>query len=314
MIKGKALSAGDTIGIIAPASPAKGHQSMTRVQSQMEALGFNVVMAPSCFETYGDYLAGTARDRARDLNVMFQDPDIDAVMCLRGGYGTPQILDLLDYPSISANPKLFIGYSDITALHTAIGQKAGLATLHGPMAASDIAGDFEDFSRRCLLRALTENTPLGKIGSPLDDPIECLVEGKAEGQLTGGNLTLIAATLGTPFEIDTKGKILFLEDVGEEPYRIDRMLIQLSLAGKLADAAGFVLGDWADCESREYPDGFTVLDLFTEIIAPYRKPTIYNVKAGHCEPKLTLPLGVEVHLDAGQKWLSIEESVVKERK
>lgn len=313
MIKGKALVAGDTIGIIAPASPAKNHQSMTLVQNRVEALGFDVVMAPSCFETYGDYLAGTAEDRARDLNVMFRDPEIDAIMCLRGGYGTPQILDLLDYPAIQENPKLFIGYSDITALHVALGQKAGLATLHGPMAASDIAESFGDFSRQGLLRACREGRPLGKIENPPDDPIECLVEGKAEGRLTGGNLSLIAATLGTPFEIDTKGKILFLEDVGEEPYRIDRMLMQLSLAGKLADAAGFVLGDWADCESREYPEGFTVLDLFTEIIVPYQKPVIYNVKAGHCEPKLTLPLGVEVQLDAGQKWLSVEESVVEKR-
>lgn len=312
MKKGKVLSSGDTIGIVAPASPAKNTPSITHIQNQVEALDFQVVMAPSCFASYGGYLAGTAADRARDINAMFQDPDIDAMMCLRGGYGTLQMVDLLDYPSIRANPKLFIGYSDITALHIALNQKAGLATLHGPMAASDIATDFSDFSRRCLLQALTGNPPLGKIENPAGDPIKCLVAGKAEGRLTGGNLTLIATTLATPFEIDTKGKILFLEDVSEEPYRIDRMLTQLALAGKLADATAFVLGDWADCGSREYPHGFSVMDVFTEILAPYGKPTIYNVRAGHCEPKLTLPLGVQTVVDAGGKQLSVQESVIRE--
>lgn len=310
MRKGKALTVGDTLGVVAPSSPPKDKASIDRGKEKLETLGFNVKLGPSCFETHGGYLAGTPDTRARDVNGMFQDPEVDAIMCLRGGYGTPQILHLLDYDLIAENPKLFIGYSDITALHTAIGQKSGLATVHGPMLASDIAGDFSDFSMQSLLRTLTERSPLGELTNPPGEEIECLVGGMAQGKIVGGNLSLITATLGTPYELDTKDKILFLEDVGEEPYRVDRMLTQLALAGKLDDAAGFVIGDWSDCESKDYPDGFTVFDLLEKIMPPFGKPAIYNVKAGHCEPTLTIPFGVETTLDATRIKLTVEESVV----
>lgn len=309
MKKGRPLRRGDTIGVVAPASPATEAQVYLG-KEKLEHLGFNVKLGESCFTDYGGYLAGTPEARSRDVNNMFLDPEVDAIMCLRGGYGTPQILQLLDYDCISSNPKLFIGYSDITAIHTAIRQKTELVTLHGPMLASDLAHDFHDFSLRSLFKTVMQQSPLGQLENPEGKAINCLVSGRIQGQLVGGNLSLIAATLGTPYELDTKDKILFLEDVGEEPYRIDRMLTQLALARKLEEAAGFVLGDWTDCESTNYADGFTVFDLWEKMIAPFGKPTIYNVMAGHCKPTLTLPLGVDVTLDASNKQLIVEESVV----
>lgn len=307
--KGKALSPGDTIGIVAPSSPIKDEEMIYKGKMKLEALGFNVKLGSSCYETYGGYLAGLPEDRARDINDMFGNPEVDAIMCLRGGYGSPHILPLLNYALIAENPKLFIGYSDITAIHTALGQRAGLATVHGPMLASDIADDFRDFSLHSLLGVLQGQGVLGELQNPPGEEIACLVPGVVQGKLVGGNLSLITATLGTPYELDTRAKLLFLEDVGEEPYRIDRMLTQLALAGKLDDAAGFVIGDWADCTSQHYTDGFTVIDLLTEIVTPYQKPTIYNVKAGHCEPTLTLPFGVDVTVDALQRKLIVEEGV-----
>lgn len=311
MIKGRALTLGDTIGIIAPASPLPKPEIITRAKTAIEMLGFRVKLGQTCFERYGGYLAGAPDIRIEDIHHMFKDPEVDAIMCLRGGYGTMHLLPLLDYELIAENPKLFIGYSDITALHTAFRQKAGLMTLHGPMASSEIVGDFDDYSKESLLRALTQNGRLGKVANPPGTRIECLVPGRATGKLVGGNLSLLAATIGTPYEIDTKDHILFLEDIGEEPYKIDRMLTQLDLANKLAEAAGFVIGDWTDCEAKDLPDSFTVMDLFERIVAPYGKPTIYNIKAGHTKPLMTLPLGVTVSLNATEKTLIIEESVTR---
>lgn len=306
MIKPKALQPGDLIGIIAPASPAPEEKVKLAIE-QVEALGFRVKMTQSCYEKHG-YLAGTDDRRAEDLNLMFRDPEVKGILCLRGGYGTPKILNKIDWAAIKANPKVFCGYSDITALHLGMNQISGLVTFHGPMAASDIAGGMDDYSKDYWLRALTQTAPLGEISNPAGEEIHCLVPGEASGELVGGNLALVAATIGTPYEIDTKGKILFLEDIGEEPYRVDRMLTQLALAGKFADAVGIVLGDWNDCDPAKPEQSLSLLEVFTEIVVPYGKPMIYNLQAGHCTPKVTLPFGVRAVLKAEEKVLVIEES------
>lgn len=306
MRKGRTLKLGDTIGIVAPASPVD-HNEVKDAAKELEEIGFNVKLGQSCFETYGGYLAGTAESRASDIHAMFSNQEIDAIICLRGGYGSPQLLDLLDYTIIEKNPKLFVGYSDITALHIAFLQKAGLATIHGPMASR--IPTLDHFSKDYLLRVLMEPKPLGKIVNPEGEPIHCLVEGKVKGKMVGGNLSLISATIGTPYEIDTRGKVLFLEDVGEEPYAIDRMLTHLALAGKFDDAVGIVLGTWEGCRSKARLDSFEVEELFEHIIAPFRKPSIYNVQIGHGEHNITLPLGVEASIDAAKSILTIEESV-----
>lgn len=308
-IKGKRLNLGDTIGLTAPSSPAKLEIVPDAIRA-VEELGFKVKMGESCYAEYGGYLAGTPELRAKELNEFFADPQIDAIFCLRGGYGSPQLLQHLDYQNIIQNPKLFIGYSDITALHIALLQNSGLATVHGPMAASDLARDCTDYTRDSLLQVLTTPDPIGKIQNPDGFAIEQLVEGVAEGEIVGGNLALVSALMGTPYELDTKGKLLFLEDVGEEPFKVDRMLTQLALAGKIEDSAGIILGTFTECESPNYSHGFDMIDVFKNIIAPFGKPTIYNVQAGHCDIKMTLPFGVKARMNATNKELIIEESVV----
>ncbi|MBU5676226.1 LD-carboxypeptidase [Alkaliphilus sp. MSJ-5] len=306
MLKPKALKLGDMIGVIAPSSPTT-EANVKLAKEQLEGLGFNVKLAPSCYATHG-YLAGTDQLRADDLNNMFSNKEIKGIVCLRGGYGAPRILNKIDFELIKANPKVFVGYSDITALHMAINQISNLVTFHGPMASSDIAEGLDDFSKKEFLRAIMEPQPMGNILNPKDKNMQCLVGGKARGVIIGGNLSLVTATIGTTYEIDTKGKILFLEEIGEEPYKVDRMLTQLALAGKLKDAAGIILGDWNDCESTKHYESLSLMEVFQEIIVPYGRPTIFDLKAGHCTPKVTLPFGVNACLDAYECKLTIEES------
>lgn len=307
MNKGKALRAGDTIGLVATSSPATEEQLVQAI-AVLESFGFQVKVSGTCRERYGGYLAGTPQQRAFELNAMFADDEVDGIMCMRGGYGAPQMLPLLDYDCIAQNPKLFVGYSDITALHTAFGQQASLATLHGPMATSDLAHGLNDWTLQYLLRAVTRPEPLGAIINPPGEEIVCLVEGEAAGPVVGGNLALIAALMGTPYQLDTRGKLLFLEDIDEEPYRIDRMLTQLALGGLFADCAGIIIGTWTDCEPKKR-EGFTVWDVFQQIVVPYQKPTIWNVQIGHGPTNMALPLGVQARLDATGCQLTIEESV-----
>lgn len=296
---GKLLQKGDTIGLTAPAGPAKADKLEAAIHV-IKDMGFKVEVGQTCYVNYGGYLAGPPELRARELNAMFANSSISAIFCLRGGYGSPQLLHMLDYDLIYRNPKIFVGYSDITALHIALQQKSKLATIHGPMPATDLI-DADEYTISNLLNAIMHPRPLGMLKNPDHEDIGCLVPGFAQGVLTGGNLTLISSLLGTPYEIDTKGKILFLEDIAEEPYKIDRMLTQLTLAGKFSDVAGIILGTWTNCNSGEGQESFQVEDLFEKIIAPNNKPTIYNVRAGHCQPALTLPFGEVAYVDATNK-------------
>lgn len=309
MNKGKAIRPGDTIGLTAPASPCPP-EVLPRAVACLEAWGFRVQVGETCTQSFGGYLSAPAEIRAAEINRMFADPKVDAIMCLRGGYGTPQLLELLDYACIAAHPKLFIGYSDITALHAVLQQEAGLATLHGPMASSDLAGDLDQPSRDWLFHAMTSAEPLGEIRNPHGEEILCLMDGSAAGLIVGGNLSLVAALAGTPYQLDTRGKLLFLEDVDEEPYRVDRMLTQLALAGAFDDCAGIIFGTWENCIPKKR-DSFSVLEVVTQIVLPYRKPTIWNVQAGHGSTHLALPFGVHARLDAEASRLVIEESLVE---
>lgn len=308
MIKPKALKMGDVLGVVAPSSPTTV-ENVTLAKQQLEGLGFRIKLGPSCYANHG-YLAGKDQLRADDLNNMFADKEVDGILCLRGGYGAPKILDKVDFEMIKVNPKVFIGYSDITALHIAMNQISKLVTFHGPMGSSDIAGGLDDFSKHEFLRAIMDIQPMDYIPNPVDKPIECLVGGKASGVIIGGNLSLIAATMGTPYEIDTKGKILFLEEIGEEPYSVDRMLTQLALGGKLDDAAGIILGDWNDCDPKKHEESLSLMEVFKEIIVPYGKPTIFDLKAGHCAPKVTIPFGVNAVLDADECKVIIQEGAL----
>lgn len=306
MLKAKPLKFGDTIGIIAPASPTTD-SNIKKVEETLRNMGFKLKMGKSLYEKRG-YLSGKDEIRAEDINSMFKDKEVDGIICIRGGYGTPRILDLIDYEIIKENPKVFVGYSDITALHIAFNQIAGLVTFHGPMAASDMIRNFSSFSKEHLFKAIMDNEALGEIVNPEGEEIISINGGIAEGPIIGGNLSLIADTIGTPYEIDVKGKILFIEEVEEEPYRIDRMLNQLRLAGKLNDAAGIILGDFSKCDARKPNESLSLEEVIDDYFKALDKPIIYNLQAGHCEPMVTIPFGVRARLDADKKELIILEN------
>lgn len=310
MLKGKRLQKGDTIGIIGPSGAVRREGAVDRAAEYAKGLGFNVKLGESANAHYG-YLSGTDALRARDLNAMFADPQVDAIVCTRGGYGTMRMLDLLDYELIRANPKIFVGFSDITALHIAFLEKCGLVTFHGPMATT-WNDEFPDgFTQDAFYAAVMNAKPLGALHNAPGYGVRSTVNpGCAEGLLVGGNLSLIAGTIGTPYEIDTKGRILFIEEVGERTYCVDRMLTQLRLAGKFDDCAGIVFGDFKDCPV-EYPEfGLTLEEVIRDVAAPCAKPIFTGLQSGHCTPKLTLPFGVRACMDADACTLSILESAV----
>jgi len=304
LVKPQRLQKGDTIGIIAPASPPN-QENLQRSFAFLEELGLKIKLGQHVSEQYG-YLAGNDEDRLADLHRMFNDHEVKAVICAGGGYGTGRIASQIDYSLIKNNPKIFWGYSDITFLHTAIRQKTGLVTFHGPMLASDIGKeDVDPLSKECfnqlfepvLIQYTTEISPL-----------EVLLKGKVKGAITGGNLTLLASTIGTSFEVDTKGKLLLIEDINEEPRSIDRMLNQLHMAGKLNDAAGFIIGDFNNCiPERELSLSLDeVIDHYVHLV---NKPAIKGFKIGHCSPHISIPLGVNAELDTEKKLLTIESGI-----
>lgn len=310
--KPRALKMGDRVGLVAPAGPAKDAARLEEARSALASLGFEPVLGASCHASYG-YLAGRDDVRAADLNAFFADPGIAGIVCLKGGYGTPRILDRLDYEAIGRTPKIFLGYSDITGIHLAIDRYCGFPTFHGPMPSSDMLPEFDEFSRRSWLAAVTTRGPLGLLPRPEGmGPSTTLVPGTARGRIVGGNLSLIAASMGTPYEIDTRGRILFIEEVHERPFRVDRMLNQLRLAGKFAAAAGIVLGSWKDCGPAEGVPSLSLEEVFADIIAPAKRPTIYGFPAGHESPSLSFPLGVEAELDAEAGTLGLLESATLE--
>ena len=297
----KPLIQGDTVGLIS-ASSATPPEKLQQAIESVEQLGFNVVVGETCRARHG-YLAGPDELRAKEVNQMFGNPAIDGIFCIRGGYGATKILPLLDFDMIKRNPKVFAGYSDVTALHIAFNQICNLVTYHTPMPSTEfIQSKMDDYTWNHFIHNVTnEDWSEHLFANPAGQPMTTLVGGEATSQLIGGNLTLVTASLGTPYEIDTKGKILFLEDIDENEQRIDRMLTQLQLSGKLDDAAGFLLGAWTNCgpENPDHPERSLPLPtIFNEIIVPQNKPTVMDIACGHCLPTLSLPLGRTIHLNA----------------
>ena len=308
---GKRLKFGDTIGFIGPSGAVRTADAIDRAVAETERMGFRVKRGESCSQVYG-YLSGTDEVRARDVNNMFLDDEVDAIFCLKGGYGVMRMLDLLDYEAIAAHPKIFVGYSDITAMHIAMLQKSNLVTFHGPMPVSCWAdGPMDDFTRDSLFNTIMQAQPVGEIVNPAGYEKKTVNSGSCEGILVGGNLSLIVGLLGTPYELDTKGRILFIEDVGEKTYSLDRMLTHLRLAGKFNDCAGIVLGDFKNCE-MEYPGySFSLEEIVRDVVAPCGKPIFSGLQSGHCTPKITLPFGVNCRMDADACTLAALDSAVQ---
>ncbi len=302
----KKLEFGDTIGIISPASPEKPEAIKNGIEF-LKNLGFKIREGAHLYDRWG-YLAGSDKERAQDLMDMFMDKDVDMLLCIRGGYGSMRILPLLDYEIIKNNPKIFMGFSDITALLNVFADRCGLVTFHGPMGSSNISD--EETLKNFLFTIMKASPPYG-IEAPPGIPLQSEVPGTAEGILAGGNMSLISCTLGTPYEINFKDKILFLEDVNEEPYAIDRILTQLLLAGKLQQCRGFILGQFKGCSLQHYERSLTLEEVFRDRIYSLNKPTVSNFQSGHSYPKLTLPIGAKAKIDCNITSIEITEGILK---
>ncbi|UFH49757.1 S66 peptidase family protein [Pseudomonas sp. KNUC1026] len=285
----KPLPAGGQLALVAPAGP--GSLEVAQAQAWAEQVGYRLRIYPGVFEKTG-YLAGTDERRLADLHAAFADPSIDAILCLRGGYGTPRLLDQLDIELIRANPKPFVGYSDITALHLAFNQLAGLVTFHGPLFRSELLPRLQPGEQALL--AMLKGEIGGDIPHPAGHPLITVAPGRASGRLAGGNLSLLCATLGTPWALQSEGIVLFIEDVNEPLYRVDRLLTQLRLAGKLQGLAGVLVGDFAGISAEQ------LQPLVKEFFEPLGVPVLAGWRSGHCQPNITLPLGAEVVLDASE--------------
>lgn len=301
---------GQTVGLVAPSfALAKPHQLQEAVAS-LEGFGYHVKVGESCLARHGCF-AGPDALRAEDINHMFRDDAVDAILCARGGYGATRMLHLLDYDAIRANPKVFSGYSDVTALHASLMARAGLVTFHGLMAASDLAADGCDpFSLDAFWRVVSNPVAAGPLRNPAGSARYAIAPGKAQGPLAGGNLTMLASLLGTPYAPDTEGALLFIEEVGEHTYAVDRLLTQLENAGTLARVAGIVLGAFTACEP-EKPDHFSLEAVLRERLGHLGVPVLAGVCCGHVTPKLTLPLGVLCAMDAEAGTLSALEAAVR---
>ncbi len=311
-LKPKKLSKGDTIGIISPSSPPFCKSEITRGVEMLESWGYKPVLGKNVGKRF-EYLAGTDEERASDINEMFSRDDIDAIFVTQGGYGAARTLKYLDFDMIKSNPKIFTGYSDITALHLAFAKKTGLVTFHGPGNDGLNSEDLSDFTKEGIFNALTTGKPIGEITMPDDKGwVNRIGRGKARGELVGGNLTLICGTLGTPYEIDTKGKILLIEDVDTEPWIFDHMLSHMSNAGKLQKAAGIVVGICENCMPRKHDPGyhttFSLEDVLEDWLTPLGVPVIYGLPLGHAKDKATVPFGVTAFIDGDEGRLFIEES------
>lgn len=301
------LQKGDTIGIICPASSiSKTSPRISAMEKYLISLGFNIKYGDSFRANYG-YLAGDDYLRANDLKQMFINPDVGAIICMLGGFGCSRIVDLIDYQVIQNNPKLFIGFSDITVLLNAINQKTRIPTIHGVVGIYLGNPNMDLFSYQDFETLIFEKQK-GRILENPNSQCETLIGGRVTGELVGGNLSLINTLIGTPYEIDFTDKIVFIEEVDEAPYRIDRYFSTLRLNKTLEKAKGFVFGYFTNCDPKE-ENSWTPLDIIKQYFKKLNKPTIYNFASGHNFPFINLPIGLKVELDANKKTIKILEEL-----
>jgi len=319
-LKPKALRRGDTIGIVAPAGPVD-RERIDRALARLQSRGFRTNTYGNIYRSQG-YLAGDDATRADELMTAFADPETSAVWCARGGYGVVRLLDRIDFEVIRNNPKVFIGFSDITALHIAIQQHCGLITFHGPNLQDGFGkpADMPAANEAALWRAVSnEDSQVGQFDNPgfaydfssiSNIELRSINPGVASGLLAGGNLAVLCGLMGTPFEIETAGRVLFLEDVSERVYRIDRYLAQLTLSGKLQSAAGILVGSFSYDEGDTADPPSAIAALLDEYLGNLNIPVISGFPAGHTEHNLTLPMGANIELDANQLRIQVIEAPV----
>ena len=310
IIKPPRLHTGNIIGLVAPASTPSTEEYIEKGAAYLEQLGYRVKFGKHIRNTHG-YLAGTDEERAEDFNTMVYDKDVKAIFAIRGGYGTPRILPMIDYRSLKQHPKIIVGYSDITALQLAIFRKIGLVTLSGPMTGVEMWKGMDPYTEENFWRLLTSTKKIGSLKNPAKEPWKILRHGKAHGRLLGGNFSLLACLIGTPFLPELRKSILVLEDVEEAPHRIDRMLSQLLHAGVLQRLAGLVFGNFTDCNPGNPKEPHLTIDqVLEEYSAKVNCPVITNFQYGHIQRKLTIPIGLRITLDTHRNRFALMESAV----
>ncbi|MBO6621082.1 MAG: LD-carboxypeptidase [Balneola sp.] len=304
LILPKAISWNSTIGLVAPASPIYDSSQFDEMISTLNELGFNLKLGQHVQDQYG-YLAGTDEDRAQDLMSMFTDPEVDAILCVRGGWGCNRIIDLLDYEIIKANPKPLIGFSDITSLHNALLSKTGLVSFHGPVGKSE----WNSFTKNSFEEVLINKKRGVYELDELQIDAFTITKGTAEGPLLGGNLSVLVAMLGSDYLPSFDNAILFLEDVGEDVYRLDRMLTQLKLNGILDQISGFIFGKCTNCDAGS--NSLTIPQLFDDLIKPLNIPAYYGAMISHEKLNVTIPVGIRARMNAEEMKFEALSSAVK---
>ena len=302
------LKQGDKVFLVCTSSPIL-EEDIEKCKEVVKKLGFEPVLGESLFENIGGYMAGMPEIRVKDLHRAFSDNEVKGIFCVKGGFSASQLLDKLDYELIRNNPKVFVGYSDVTNLNIVFNQKCNLGTFHGPMVKSNMFSDFNDFTKKSFLDVLDKKKgERWKFKNPMDEEsgvekeISLLYKKnfenkKISGEIIGGNLSIIVTTLGTDYEIDTKGKILFIEEIEEEISRIDRMMTHLKYAGKFEDCNGVLFGNFSGCENT-YGKNYELMDFLQGFFKDYEKPVIYGLESGHEKPDLvTVPLGAKCSVE-----------------
>ncbi len=309
VLKPPRLQLGDLIGLVSPASTPSSSEKIEKAVRYLESLGYRVKIGTHALAEHG-YLAGTDAQRAADLNEMLNDKNVKAIIALRGGYGTPRLLPLVDYRAAARNPKIIVGYSDLTALQLAMFKKARLVTFSGPMAAVEMWNSIDPFTEENFWSLLTE--PAKRVlSNPINQPAVSLRNGKARGRILGGNLALVVSTIGTPFLPDLSKSILIVEDIDEAPHRVDRMLMHMENAGILKRIGGLIYGQFTDCvPSDPSKPHLTVEEVLRDFAHRVKTPVLSGFQYGHIPKKLTIPLGIRIELNVRAGTLEMLEAAV----
>lgn len=310
ILKPKKLNKGEVIGIISPASSPQDPTTIEKGVNYLERMGYSVEVGKSVGKVNG-YLAGSDSERVADIHDMFKNKFVKAIFSLRGGYGSARLLDKLNYQLIRKNNKIFVGFSDITALQMAFYKKAGIVTFAGPMVATNFAAEINSFSEEFFWDLITKNRKIGKLKNPNEEKFFVLNKGKSEGKLLGGNLSTIISLMGTNYLPYFRNSILFLEEINEPPYKIDRMFNQLRLTKIFNSVKGIILGRFVDCyESNKEKNTLSLNEIIINYFKNLKIPVIYNVKHGHISELITLPIGINTKINTTKGFIEIAETGV----
>lgn len=311
IMKPPRLEKGDLIGLISPASAPSSSDKIEKAVVYLERLGYRVTVGKHAMSQHG-YLAGKDEDRAGDFNEMLRHRRVRAIFTIRGGYGTPRLLTMIDYRAAKRDPKIIVGYSDLTALQLALYKKIGLVTFSGPMAGVEMCTSIDPFTEESFWRVITSRTKIGALKNPENEPLITIKSGKASGRLVGGNLSLLLSLFGTPYQPSLNKSILVVEDVDEAPHRVDRMFTQLRNAGIFKQISGLVLGKFTDCvPSDPSKPHLTIEQVLEEATQTIKHPTLANLQYGHIPRKLTLPWGLRTRVDSSRGMIEVTESAVE---